>query len=206
MSNTPDNKDDLVARLAKLEDKLDEINRKTLNNISVTDPSTQVKMLEIDQDAAHSNRARIRIRDSAGDVLLNNDTVTGWGLAAPQIPYAMYPFDSRSPLRNTGGSYGIFWNSGQNIYSPKITYAFTLEISSGGTGQFKFTWFNNAVETTIFEVSLTTTNNNYQGTYTFPSNIWGAGTSLNAYCRVSAGVDGTRFAAITPFYVLSGGQ
>jgi hypothetical protein len=204
MTSTPTNKDDLVSRVAKLEARLEEMGRKTLNYISVTDPLTGVQTLQIDEDANNQNRARVRIRDSSGNVLFQNDTKgQGWGYVHPSFPYVWYPFDSRTPLHNTTGTYLIYWNSAQYITQQRIAWAFALEISAGATGQFKFTYTDHlGALQTVFEVSLTTSNNNYNGFFTFPANEYSAGNNMSAWCRVTAGVDGTRFAAITPYYVL----
>jgi hypothetical protein len=84
--------EDETARLDRLLHRAREWERRTVNNIAVTDTASGTTLLEITPLAADPGKSLVAIRDSSGNVLLQNDTVSGWGLAAPTNAYPVYPF------------------------------------------------------------------------------------------------------------------
>jgi hypothetical protein len=209
VSNTPTNKDDLVNRIARLEARLNEMDRKTLSNLSVTDSPTQIKTLQIDSDPANGRAARFALRDSSGNLLYGNDTKAGWG-QIQATNYPIYPIVSDAATQITGGSYGLLWQSGVNILAKQLNYQIQHIVSGavGTAGQFKLEWRANSITTLIYETTLTVATgtfvNDYvggTGSYNFPSNIYGTGVSLWLSARLSAGVGGGNWAGMTPNYL-----
>lgn len=82
--------DDDEARLQRLWDEAREFERRTLSNVSVTGDSGE-RLLEVTPLPSDPARSQVTVRDYAGDELLKNDTVAGWGLAAPLNGYPVYP-------------------------------------------------------------------------------------------------------------------
>jgi len=201
MSNTPDNKDDLVARIIRLEAKIEEMDRRTLSTLAVTDPITNTRMLEITPDASNGGKELFTMRDNNGNPLIRNDTAGGWGLDRPIISYPMYPWKSWTGLQATTTSYQGLWNCGCNVLSKKVDYSFFVEVSAGVTGFVKFTWFK-GTETTIFETSVSAGTQLIQSTYLFPSDVYLNGIGFNVYAKLSTG-SGT--IGVTPFYLQTRG-
>lgn len=216
MSNTPDNKDDLVARIAKLEAKVDEINRKTLSNISVTDPTTQIKTLEIGQDAANSNRSFIKIRDTAGGIIMANDTVAGWGASAPNISYSLYPWNSWSAVQITSAGFQTTYTGQIFINMPRINFRMNREISGGGvlsTASMKVSWYQGANYATRTQMGATQSFPSATGyraaesplTYLWPSNMLGQYVYVVFEASLDTGAGGGNWCANTPIYLVGAG-
>lgn len=215
MAVTP-NLEDLDAQLKKLQAQIDEIRNVSPTSLTVKDRNTGTNIVETGYDAAHSNRSFFKLRDSLGNVIVANDTAVGWGMSLPVMPYVMYPFQffndtypggtlsSASAMSNASNGDVIYWNSGQVINSPVLKYGFDLQLFGGCTSAtFRLTYTNHLnVLVDIFNVTLTSSNNNYQGSYVFPTGEFGAGNNMSAWCKNNSG---TGRCATTPYYVLGYG-
>jgi hypothetical protein len=195
---------DLRSEFDQLKRRMAELERKTFSNLSVTDPLTGVKMLQIDEDAANGNAARIQIRDQAGAILIGNDTVSGWGFAWPIISYPMYPY-SAFKLSTTLGVLDGLWNGGVNVLSRKVGWSFWIEGSGTVTSvEWRFSWLsNNTPDTTITQQTTSGLPTLVAGNYLLPSNQINKGVVFTVQARVAAG---SGSAACTPYYVQTRGQ
>lgn len=82
MTQTPSDSS-INARLQRIEQRLDEMQRRTMSNLSVT-TDAGVKVLEIQADSA-------TIRTPAGDALLVTATLPQWGFREPWAPITAFP-------------------------------------------------------------------------------------------------------------------
>lgn len=216
MTNTPDDKDGLVDRIAKLEAKVAEMGRKTFNNLTVTDAGTTNAVLQIDKDAANANRARLRIRDSAGDVIMANDTTSGWGYAVPNVVYPMYPNNSSPATQITTAGFQTTYIGAIVVNCPRLNIGMLVE-SSGGAGgatcQAYPAWgLSPLVGGTWNQVGPTqsVSGTGYQftrvgTTLLWPSNMFGQTVWLRMYANLSAGAGGGNWVSCTPTYLYGAG-
>lgn len=77
------------AQLARLWAEAREYERRTFSNVSVTNGSAT--LLEVSPLPDDPGKSLVAVRDSFGHALLQNDTNSGWGLAAPRNGYPTYP-------------------------------------------------------------------------------------------------------------------
>ncbi len=190
MAQTP-SVDDLVARIAELEKRLAENERKTLSTIAVT-AANSVRMLNIAPDTAHSNRPKATIRDSNGNALLENDTAAGWGFATPIINYPFYPYDGRFGFKTSVvGTYDGIGYTGVNLLSKKVAYAIYVSWDSGVTScNVKLTYakLGDLTDTLIQEQTFTGSSGQYlQGTFLMPTDVFTSSTSFYIYGKVNTG-------------------
>jgi hypothetical protein len=85
ISSTADGFD---AQLAAAERYLDELDRKTYSNFSVTNPTTGVKNLEV---GPVGDKYQVRLRDSNGNVIYGNHLNPDIGIDGFRMPMPMYP-------------------------------------------------------------------------------------------------------------------
>lgn len=215
MSATP-SLEDLANQIKQLRADLDAVRNVSPTSLTIKDRNTGNAIVQTGYDSAHSNHSYFKLRDSLGNVIVANDTTYGWGMALPVMPYVMYPFQffndtypggtlsGASSMSNASNSDVIYWNSGQLITSPVLNYGFDLQLFGGCTSAtFRLTYLNHLnVNIDIFNVTLTATNNNYQGSYVFPVGEFGAGSNMSAWCKNNSG---TGRCATTPYYVLGYG-
>lgn len=219
MTNTPSNKDDLANRVSNLEAHIEEIVRKTLSNLSVTDPGTGNKVFQIDQDTANSNRSRITMRDSAGDIIMQNDTVSGWGYAHPNVTYAMYPFNSFAATQITSAGFQTTYRGAITINLPRLNWSFLAEAQTGTagnvSGDFRVAWntTGNGLDP-MTQMGSTQTipaapgyrSQRFNDTYLWPSNMYGQVVFLFFQASQTAGVGGGSWIANTPNHIVGAGQ
>jgi hypothetical protein len=117
---TPAQNDD-EAQLQNLWNQAREFERRTFSNVSVTGASG-VKLLEVTPLPSDPSRTQVVVRDYAGDELLKNDTVAGWGLAAPINGYPAY-----ATQPSTNGFETTFterWLFAGFLYSPFVEWSY----------------------------------------------------------------------------------
>lgn len=115
MSLTPKNKDSLVQKLAAIEARIDEIARKTFTTFTVTD-SSGIQMLSV--LPGNLGRRQLSFKDSAGDVLIQNDVNgAGWGFSHPQpVNSSVAPSDYQGNSNSTTTSATVW-----SVYMPVLT-------------------------------------------------------------------------------------
>jgi hypothetical protein len=184
-------------RLAAAWQQAQELERRTFSNISVTDPVTGVKLLQVVPLAADPGKSQVTVKDQLGHDLLRNDTAAGWGLAAPQASHASYPY--WPVISATGSSFIECWSFWGYCYSPAIEYAYIhgtefssttaetqVEYSTTQTGPWTVvtgstTQSNQDVSdiTTVFTVR--------SGTFTLPLTSAGQLMAIRLTSRVASG-------------------
>lgn len=209
------NNDTTEKRLADLEAKVEELSRKTFVNLAVTDVATNVKSLEIGPDATNSNRSHIQIRDSAGNVILANDTVAGWGYSAPNTMYPMYPNNSSAATQQTTAGQATTYIGRIRVNCPKLTVGALAESSGGGGsagGDYKIMYSLPATPNTLIQIGATASLTGvgyqyfyYERTVIFPSNLFGQLIWLQLQCGMTSGVGAGNWVANTPSYVFGSG-
>lgn len=194
MSLTP-KQDSIDKRLNALDAAIDEFERKTLSNLSVTDPNTGVKMLVVDKDSTNG-RPRITVKDSAGDILLLNDTLgAGWGLRAPLYGGSPFLDNSFNGSQNTTTTDKINWKIAFPVASQKVLLRYFYETSFTGskTGTYAIRWApwgTTSYTDIVAPFNLTTSGYSFSGynqvTYTWPSNMFGQVIEISSWSKLSA--------------------
>lgn len=108
-------------RLAGLWARVREYERRTVSNVTVTQPDGVV-LLEVTPLPADPGKSKVVVRDQVGHELLRNDTTAGWGLASPQNAVCVYP--NWPAISATGGSFVETWLFVGRLYSPNLAYAY----------------------------------------------------------------------------------
>lgn len=204
MAQTP-SVDDLAARLADLEKRLAENERRTLSTLAVTDAGTQVKTLQVDQDAAHFNRARVQIRDGAGDVVVGTDTGgAGWGLLAPVTTAAPAAVNSWPDVQNASTLYSGSFSITMPVLSQRVHVYASCEMSATGTktGSYQVQWqLASGGAATVMDTHTITASGlqfiDYDFIYTWPSNLYNQVVQLIFYSKISA-AGGSDYTAYMP--------
>jgi hypothetical protein len=110
------------ARIARLMEQAREWERRTMSNVTVTDPDTGVALLEVTPLPTDPGKSDVVVRDHAGNELLKADTTAGWGLAAPQNGYPVYP--ALPAVSTDSGSFTEAWLYSGFMYSPTFEWAY----------------------------------------------------------------------------------
>jgi hypothetical protein len=204
MAQTP-SVDDLAARLADLEKRIAETERRTLSTLTVTDGSTQVKTFQIDKDTANSNRSRLQLRDSAGDVVVGSDTGgAGWGLLAPVTTAAPACVISWPDVQNLSTSYSGAFSITMPVLSQRVHVYTSCEMNATGskTGTFQVQWqLASGGSPTVMDTHPITASGlnfaDYDFVYTWPSNLYNQVVQLIFYSKISA-AGGSDYTAYMP--------
>lgn len=199
MAQTP-SLDDLAAVVASVKKEIAEAARKTLSTIAVT-AANGVRMLNIAADAANSNRPQVTIRDSNNNILLQNDTVAGWGITHPIIGYPFYPYDGRQLMATSSGSYTGLAFTGVNLLSKKVQYSLYVSWDAGVTSvNVKLTYKPSGAGTDTIIVEQTLTGASGQaidGSFLMPTDVSGSSTGFFIFAKVNAGAGNV---GVTPNY------
>ena len=204
MQDQPETVDSLWARAREWE-------RRTFSNVSVTDPVTGVKNLEIAPVAASPGRSQITIRDPAGHAILKNDTAAGWGLAAPQTGYPSYP--AWPAISTTSTIFAEVWIFNGFLYSPQIERAYIAGTEfTDTTAECRIEYSTDAANWTIVTNSVFQSNQDvsdettvftvFSGTFRIPITASGNVYYIRLMCRKASG-PGTR-AFCSPVYLNAG--
>lgn len=187
--------DDYDAELTALESYLDELDRKTYSTLTVTNPTTGVKNLQVDSTG-------VRLRDANGNVVYGN--AAPLGVTGYRVPMPMYP---SIPLAAEGATTSTFKDTWQTttIVSTKaisIFYRFGDLAPTGGTTETRVQYDAGAGRVTMTGSGTTAVNpvnTTYQFAYTWPSNLYNTEVTIYLQCRMATGVGGC---VISPIYVL----
>lgn len=114
--------DDREARLAALWAQAREWERRTFSNVTVTDPTSGIALLEVTPLPADPGKSLVAVRDYNGHDLLKNDVNSGWGLAAPQNAYPVNP--ALPAIKNTSTSFVESWLYAGFTYSRTVEWAY----------------------------------------------------------------------------------
>jgi hypothetical protein len=193
------------ARLDRLLQRAREWERRTVSNVAVTDPATGTALLEVTPLPADPGKSSVVVRDSSGNDLLKNDTVSGWGLAAPTNAYPVYPF---LPLmKATTTTFTEMWLWAGYAYTQTVEWAYVAGTEFSDTfSECRLEWAPGFGQPWTVVADSTFLSNDdvsdsstvytvYSGTFTLPIAAAGqfyairimqrrsaVGTGLNAYC------------------------
>lgn len=180
--------DALIKRLAAAEARLQELSRKTLSTLAVSDPTSSTSVLTVQPDALNSSRPQITIRDTTGNALFQNDTAGGaWGLRAPLRMYNGCPTGNTifgaygSDLTDTDGYQLVVPTTSQKVRIIGKAYIHNASATTR-TGTFSMVIsFNNGgsyttIDTFTIALPMSPTSSDASQlrdiTYTFPSNVY----------------------------------
>jgi hypothetical protein len=83
-------------------------------------------------------RQLIKMQDSHGTIIFEEDAVTGWGLAAPTWSVPLFPFDqdymTKWPATTTTSDWVLF-NAAVPIYNPRLFVSVMATLTSGISGE-----------------------------------------------------------------------
>lgn len=195
MTNTPNDKTSLVQRLAAVEARIDEIARKTFTTFTVTDTSG-IQMLSA--LPGNLGRRQVSFKDSAGDVLIQNDVNgAGWGFAHPQPVNSSVAPSNYTGNQNLTTTSATVWSVFMPVLTQKIHgYGFMCIQDIGvvsRTANYEVKWAPLGT-TTYTSIDTSSTSGANVATlrewdYTWPSNMynqivelsfWGACTTVTA--------------------------
>jgi len=199
MTLTPSARDSLVKRLADVENRLDEIARKTFTTFTVTD-TTGVQMLSV--LPGNLNRRQLSFKDAAGDVLIQNDVNgNGWGFSHPQPVNSSVTQANYTANNNITTVDATVWSVFMPVLTQKIHgygYMCIVDPTTSRNGTFTVKWapLGTTSYTTIDSVGQNGNNIAvlHEWDYTWPSNMynqivevsfWSFTTTVGANCASS---------------------
>jgi hypothetical protein len=197
---SPDD-DTTEGQLAALERYLDELERKTLSNFMVTNPTTGVKNLEV---GPTGSTYHVRLRDSNGNILYGNRD--GGGVAGFRTPLPMYPARPFSGyIYDSDTNWIDIWQTRSVINSQglSVQYRYADLNQAGGSLEARMQYDIGGGRVTIASSLVTgavnPTNSTKSFTFTWPGDQMGVEATLALQTRMASG---TGQAAASPVYIL----
>lgn len=197
--------DDFDAKVAELERFLEELDRRTYSNFTVTNPATGVKNLEV---GPTSNGYVVRLRDDNGNTLYGNETtVADWGITGYRMPLPMYPTIPASGLAfGTTTTWVTTWETSTFVNTAVIQgrYIYQDVSPSGGTSEFRVAYDTGSGLVAMTESVVSAVNPGVtakQFTYSWPSDFYDTEVKIYFQCRFATG---TGAAVCSPVYLLGG--
>lgn len=192
--------DDIEAQLAALEQYLDELDRKTRSNLSVTNPVTGIKNLEVNQTDG------VTLRDDNGNIIFGAN-VSQWGFKAPRMPMPVYPTQVASGLLFADTTTWVtFWQTSTFVNAPVLQLAYRYKdfSPSGGTSQCRVVYnvgAGDVIITDSIDSFINPTNQQKYAEFTWPTDIYDTEVNIYLQGRMSAG---TGNMAVSPVFFLGG--
>lgn len=196
---------DFDARVAELGRFLEELDRRTYSNFTVTNPATGVKNLEV--GPATAGRYQLRLRDDNGNTIYGNDTTEDWGLVGYRQPMPMYPTVPASGLTfGTTTTWVTTWETQTfvNTRNMQIRYIYNDVFASGGTSEYRVAYDAGAglvVMTGSLVSAVVSTLSGKQFSYTWPADFYDTEVQIFFQCRMASGSGN---AVLSPVYLLGG--
>lgn len=196
--------DDWDARVAELERFLDELDRRTWSNFTVTNRITGVKNLEV---GPVGTKYQIRLRDSNGNVIFGNHLNPDIGFAGFRMPMPMYPsIPYAGGVTATSSTWVTMWQTRTFVNSPQIqaSYRYGDTAPAGGTTEARMQYDIGAGPVTVtasVASSVNPTNTPKSFTFPWPSDVFNTEVQLFVQARISSG---TGAAVASPMYVVGG--
>lgn len=194
--------DDFNARVAELERFLDELDRRTHSNFTVTNPSSQVKHLEV---GPINGQYQVVLRDDNGNTIYGTDP--NWGLAGPKFPLPMYPSVPATGLVfGTTSAWVNCWQTTTFVQTSnmQISYRYKDFSPSGGTAELRVAYDAGAGLVTMSESVVSAVappHSVHSFSYTWPADFYDTEVDLFFQARMAAGSGAT---ASSPIYLLGG--
>lgn len=196
--------DDFDARVAAFERYIDELDRRTYSNFSVTNPTTGVKHLQIGPTPAGYE---LRLRDDHGNIIYGNDTTADWGVTGYWMPLPMYPAVPASGLLfGTSATWVTTWETTTFVSTAhiQIRYIYQDVGSSGGTSEFRVAYDAGAGLVVMPESLVSAVNPGVTGkqfSYSWLSDFYDTEVKLSFQCRMASG---SGAAVISPVFLVGG--
>lgn len=198
------NLDPILQRLAALERKVDAIANKTLYSASIGAGGLTVGQGgSITMDGGNFSLA-----DPAGDDLVSNDTVAGWGLNQPNIttPFYQLNLDAALQTSNRDNTLYLKYFGAHVINHPKVNFGVELVLSSStGTGSWAMEWWaapplTVGSGTRMGSGGPVTFGQLFQGSYAWPSNMFGQLVFVGFEVALSSTATAGDWAGVSPYY------
>lgn len=199
----------MVARLTALELKVDNMGRRVPNSLVVGDLGDGDYKFSTDPD-------QTAIRDEAGDVIIADDNVTGWGLTQPNLEVPFIQFNSDAATQNNvrDGVFRINYYIGHIINHPKLSFGASVQISNPGGGAtlgWRTCWYPSIPlsSPTVMGTATGLTGGAGAGylenaTYTWPTNMFGQLIYLTYESSISGGASGDWVSAAPSYFYCHG--
>lgn len=192
--------DDFDARVAELERHLDELDRRTYSNFTVTNPTTGVKNLEV---GPLVSGYQVTLRDSNGNTIYGNRTDIG--VAGFRMPMPMYPGVPYSGgLTATSTTWVTMWQIRTFVNSTEvqIAYRFGDSSPSGGTTEARVA-YDSGSGVTVMDTSsgVNPTNTTKSFAFVWPTDLFDTEVQIFFQARMGSGGGA---ALISPMWCLGG--
>lgn len=192
--------------IKRLHERIDELERKTLSNLAVTD-SNGIRRFQV-------NDQGVVIRDATGAAIMRNYNTSGWGNAYPTGIIPLYRWnDVLDPLVQTNvtdSTYRSKWFGYFQVSHPRVSMSFVHQISGGtATGQYKVSWYdpNTAIDTTMFESAVRGPGSfSDSPVFTLPQSTHQSIIGIRIMARMPTGVNGVDWCAASARGVLLQGD
>ena len=193
----------LLDRIAALEATVKNLTNKTLNSVNVSQGGS-VTM----------NGGNFSLADPAGDVLVSNDQVTGWGLNQPNLstPFSQVNTDAAIQNANRDNNQYVLFYARHIINHPKVTFGGDLLLSSStGTTSWAVYWWT-STPLTIGTGTLMASGGPFSGSalvtgnYTWPTNKFGQLVWIGFTCSLSTSATAGDWASNVPTHFYGHGN
>lgn len=194
--------DDFDARVAELERFLDELDRRTWSNFTVTNPSTGVRNLEVGPVAGGY---QVTLRDSNGNTIFGNRPDIGFrGFRMPMPMYPSIPYGGGLAATNT--TWVTIWQIQTFVNSTEVqvAYRFGDSAPSGGTTETRVAYDSGAgltVMTGSASSAVNPTNSTNQFAFAWPLDLFDTEVKIFFQARMGTG---SGSAVISPMWCLGG--
>lgn len=196
--------DDPLARIQALEDRLDEIERKTLANLAVTIGG--VKRLEVAPSSG------VTIRDAAGATLFGSNNTSGWGVQSPIVAIPMYLEEATllavAQTNIVDTTYRSKFLTDIQVTHPRMRVRLQHQVSgAAATGQCIVKWNQGGPETVVYESPVRGVGGGFDSFfYTFPQSVQNQVITLNISVRLLTGTAGVDWTAAQPLGLILQGD
>lgn len=196
--------DDFDARAAELERFLDELDRRTASNFTVTNPVSGVKNLEV---GPVGDKYQIQLRDSNDNTIFGNHLNPDIGFAGFKMPMPMYPsIPYAGGVTATTSTWVTMWHTRTVVNSPNVqaSYRYGDTAPAGGTTEARLQYDIGAgpvaVATSVAS-SVNPTNTPKAFVFAWPFDVFDVEVTLLLQARVASG---TGAAVASPMYFVGG--
>lgn len=190
--------DTLDGQLTALEHYLDELDRKTWSNFTVTNPTTGVKNLEITPPA-------VNLRDSNGNIIFGGRSDVG--IQGFKMPLPMYPsITNAGSLTATTSTFVTLWQTRTFVNSRGIqmTYRYQDLAPAGGSNEYRVQYDTGSGPVTIPQsvvIATAPAMTVKQFAFLWPSDLFDTEVTITIQARIASG---TGSAVACPMYLLGG--
>lgn len=194
--------DGFDARVAELERFLDELDRRTYSNFTVTNPTTGVRNLEVGPVGAGF---QVTVRDSNGNTIFGNRPDIGFrGFRMPMPMYPAVPYGGG--LTATTTTWVTMWHMQTFVNSTEVqvSYRFGDTSPAGGTTETRVAYDSGSgltVMTGSDSSGVNPTNSTKQFAFVWPTDLYD--TEVQVFFQARMGT-GTGAALISPMWCLGG--